>query len=1139
MVVSLFDRSFSLPRGLRRKSTSKRNRRVEERRLRLAIDQLESRRALAITTPLSIGGVTVASFLDAPTGPGNLGDFVTVSIEGTKGTVIFNQGTTGTVPDDTDIQTIDIIDASPDFQLTFNGLIRTANPVPYGSDGIVQLGTITTTNVIRGINTVRGPATNVALSSPPNGFTQTSAGSTSVTLAGDQSATFNTDVFVAATPLVPSAGTPVFSKVSSWVYDSGADTTTVVLGAATGGSTTAGALTTAETRNVEFQLTKFSGVNFSNVSGNGGSGLMVDTVLGDGLEGDVGIVLSQGLRANASIMIRKQLDATMLIGASPNAAVNGRVFIESSTAASAIFIGPKNTPNWANSMVQLIGGEGEFGADVFFAQPFNGVMNLGGLTAGTTLFTRGVGQQARLNAGSWSEVLVQGDFAGTINSTSDGVRLSVSRNLTGTARVNSDSNVTLAVGGTIQRGAVVSADSGVTFAVGGNLLGTIQAGSSVMTGAVGRNVNGAKLAGSNNITLTVGGNIVNSTLAADDEFTLNVNGNVTNSNLTSGDTEISFAIAGNVVNSRFVGALDGAIGGSVSKSSFFAKSDSLEDLDPDITLDVTGSMSQTVVDATSDVSVTVGGNVTQSQFISTTSDVVVDVGGDIKDSTLIAADEFTLNVNGNVTNSNLTSGDTEISFAIAGNVVNSRFVGALDGAIGGSVSKSSFFAKSDSLEDLDPDITLDVTGSMSQTVVDATSDVSVTVGGNVTQSQFISTTSDVVVDVGGDIKDSTLIAADDGVTLTVGRDALNVKVVGDDAAHSLAIARNFSGTVQNGSGDVTFDVGGSVLKGSSITTGGNAAVDVTGNFDGSVTSSDLRFFVNGNVSTASRIVAQRVTDWQGANNANFEIGGRLDGIVNVGVFDAAPNFAAVTILGNGAGKNARFNVGRFETDAITVQGNFNGNLRVLQDLTANLQFNGNVNFITIGGRVGSYDTGNAGLPIPVSINVTGQLKYLNSNSYFQAAVPGKSGTFYNDSLGTQSTGLLTTGSYLKVVPTLPAPVTPPAPTPPQTYTAPTAPQNFSASLTTGPDGIQVSFDAPSSNGGLPVVYYEYSTNATAGTPVWRRFDTPSQGPGTNIALTVDSSGGAWIPGNTYQVAVRAVNAIGATATGEQPVTLPT
>ena len=167
MVVSLFDRSFSLPRGLRRKSTSKRNRRVEERRLRLAIDQLESRRALAITTPLSIGGVTVASFLDAPTGPGNLGDFVTVSIEGTKGTVIFNQGTTGTVPDDTDIQTIDIIDASPDFQLTFNGLIRTANPVPYGSDGIVQLGTITTTNVIRGINTVRGPATNVALSSPP------------------------------------------------------------------------------------------------------------------------------------------------------------------------------------------------------------------------------------------------------------------------------------------------------------------------------------------------------------------------------------------------------------------------------------------------------------------------------------------------------------------------------------------------------------------------------------------------------------------------------------------------------------------------------------------------------------------------------------------------------------------------------------------------------------------------------------------------------------------------------------------------------------------------------------------------------------------------------------------------------------
>jgi hypothetical protein len=84
----------------------------------------------------------------------------------------------------------------------------------------------------------------------------------------------------------------------------------------------------------------------------------------------------------------------------------------------------------------------------------------------------------------------------------------------------------------------------------------------------------------------------------------------------------------------------------------------------------------------------------------------------------------------------------------------------------------------------------------------------------------------------------------------------------------------------------------------------------------------------------------------------------------------------------------------------------------------------------------------------------------------------------------------------------------------------------------------VSFGAPTSNGGLPVVYYEYTTNALAGSPSWRRFNNPAQGPGTDIQLTVDSAGGTWIPGNTYDVAVRAVNAIGSTATTSTPVTVP-
>ena len=80
-MVSLFDRAGSLARGLRRKPSSKRSRREQDRRLRLVIDQLESRVALAITTPLSIGGTTVGSFTDTPTGIANLGDFVVIQFD--------------------------------------------------------------------------------------------------------------------------------------------------------------------------------------------------------------------------------------------------------------------------------------------------------------------------------------------------------------------------------------------------------------------------------------------------------------------------------------------------------------------------------------------------------------------------------------------------------------------------------------------------------------------------------------------------------------------------------------------------------------------------------------------------------------------------------------------------------------------------------------------------------------------------------------------------------------------------------------------------------------------------------------------------------------------------------------------------
>ncbi len=88
------------------------------------------------------------------------------------------------------------------------------------------------------------------------------------------------------------------------------------------------------------------------------------------------------------------------------------------------------------------------------------------------------------------------------------------------------------------------------------------------------------------------------------------------------------------------------------------------------------------------------------------------------------------------------------------------------------------------------------------------------------------------------------------------------------------------------------------------------------------------------------------------------------------------------------------------------QGNFQGNIRVLQDLVADLQFTGDLKRITIGGQVLS------------DITVGGSLFYLNSNSWFEATDSGKRiGNFRNGSLRT--TGTLTTGKYVTVVPVAP------------------------------------------------------------------------------------------------------------------------
>jgi hypothetical protein len=231
---------------------------------------------------------------------------VTVSITGTKGTVQFfydNAGTlTAGVPDGNDIAAIQIIGASADFQLTIGANIRTETPVPYGSDGIIQLGEITADTVIRGINTVKGAKTDVAVAPlPPLGFTGVS-GST-VNIGGNQETTFPDNSLVALTPLTTAgaaAGDPVFRTVTGASWNDSTNVTTLTLGAELpDGFAAQGAITTAARIEPSFVLTSFEGVNFSK-----GGGLFVDVVEGR-VSDNLGIQLSDGLIPWASIGIRE------------------------------------------------------------------------------------------------------------------------------------------------------------------------------------------------------------------------------------------------------------------------------------------------------------------------------------------------------------------------------------------------------------------------------------------------------------------------------------------------------------------------------------------------------------------------------------------------------------------------------------------------------------------------------------------------------------------------------------------------------------------------------------------------------------------------------------------------------------------
>lgn len=483
-------------------------------------------------------------------------------------------------------------------------------------------------------------------------------------------------------------------------------------------------------------------------------------------------------------------------------------------------------------------------------------------------------------------------------------------------------------------------------------------------------------------------------------------------NATAGDASLTVGSSGAVKGSARINA-----GGAVKLYAPSVEAGAEINSEQDTTLDVNRNFAGRVSADT--VRAAVGGNVAGATMTGGSS-VELAVTGSITNSTLAAMYGVSGTVGGSITKSVLNAGSDAVDLDIGGNVVNSRLISddAIRCRIDGSVSGSEFKSSS-------AGVSLAVKGTMASALVDAYNNVSLDVDRTVSKSQVFygryrgfGSQPDLVLDVGGDLLTSELVGRDarasEGTVVNVARDARGVRFasrVSDRGPRQYTIGRNFQGSIQAAFADVLLDVGGSVQKVSSLVTGGNATVNVARNFDGVVDVNSLQFRAGGNVSKDSRIVANAVRDWRVDFTAlaplpNFFVGGRLDGIVNVGVFDASPGDITVTILGGGAGKSARFYVGRFETDTVVFQGNFQGNVRVLQNLVADIQFTGNVSRITIGGQV------------LADITVGGSLSYLNSNSWFQRTGSGKrTGNFLDGRFAT--TGTLTTGSYVTVVPVAP------------------------------------------------------------------------------------------------------------------------
>jgi len=692
-----------------------RRRRPAATRHRLGLDSLEQRYALAVPGFLSIGGQTTATYLDAPTGLGALSNNVLVFITGTSGTATFNGGTG--VADGTDISTITITNASSDFRITFQASVTTSSP--NASDGVVELGAITSTTVIGGITTDRGPESPI----PAATFDYTSSpGSNELFLSGNQTATLGG---VGATVLVtPFGGTAVRRQITQMDYSGGFDETFVQLSAPVGGTATSGTISWIDFGRPLFNLGNYVGPN---LAANGG--IFVDTV-GTGSGG--GITLTRGLAKTATIDIRGTEDistetylglrdgASILLGTTAKDTVAGSMFVKNAGTGSAITFNGAVAPGFAlltRSTFETFASP--FAAAITANAAFNGRIDSATWLTGPLRFNKGLGTNAVvMGARRIVDIAVTGDLAGTVVSSINDFSLTVNGNLTKTATVNAGRDVTAAVTGSVAKGAVVTSAENMTLSIGRNLSGKLLAGSQ--------------------LALTVGGSMNGATVATESSTSITVNGSVTNRSFIESDGALTLNIVGNVSKVSRILATDSmtaSIGGSFT--------DGRADASRNMSMTVLGNMTNVRLTANDDLNLTVGdadagrrSTVSGSRVTSSTGYVVADIAGNLLKSTFLSMDDgHRVTVGGNVLDTDFLFDDQETTVDVGGNF-RGRIQGSNGGVTlttGGSVLKGSVLSANQYQERT---MVIDVAGNFAGAVTSAPHLVFL-VRGNVEQSASI------------------------------------------------------------------------------------------------------------------------------------------------------------------------------------------------------------------------------------------------------------------------------------------------------------------------------------------------------------------------------------------------------------------